>query len=399
MRKVQICLFIGWCLIWLGCESEQDKISANDLKELVETIGKSEVKDGRNEIYQIEVISSGPINQIVGKVSSNQVYDILKTNLKPFGNIQNHVRVVPDSVVGDLKYGLCTVSVGNIRSEPKHSAELSSQLLLGHPVRILDIQESWLQVQTVDKYIGWIDKGAIVRMDLEDFLEWEDSSKVILTKPYITSFNRFGQKAVVSDLTQGNILINLGRFGPDSLLLEYPDLRTGIVGINDVVDLEEWATGIITDTSNLGKIAKEYLGIPYLWGGTSIKGLDCSGFTKTVFFRNGILLQRDASQQATEGILIDSTGNLHYLNKGDLVFFGNKKKGETKVLHVGIVLEDLKFIHASGEGYVKINSLDSTSNLYASMEHKRYLFSRRYITRDSILNRFDIRGMYSNVLE
>jgi len=123
------------------------------------------------------------------------------------------------------------------------------------------------------------------------------------------------------------------------------------------------------------------LGVPYLWGGTSTKGMDCSGFTKTVYLMNGYVIPRDASQQITAGNDVDPQLELKNLQKGDLMFFGRKATDSTRqrVTHVGIWLgnNEGEFIHASGR--VKIGSIDPESSFYDEFNRNRYLGSRRYL--------------------
>ena len=99
---------------------------------------------------------------------------------------------------------------------------------------------------------------------------------------------------------------------------------------------------------------KKFIGVPYLWGGTSSKGFDCSGFTKTVYLMNGIIIPRDASQQVNEGLLVDADRNWDKLQEGDLMFFGYYKNGKRRIDHVAIWIGNGKFIQASKN--VRINS-------------------------------------------
>ena len=127
------------------------------------------------------------------------------------------------------------------------------------------------------------------------------------------------------------------------------------------------------------------MGVPYLWGGTSTKGLDCSGFTKTIYMLHGYVIPRDASQQVHVGELIDAERNFAMLETGDLLFFGRKNEdGSEKVVHVGLWLGNNQFIHASGD--VHISNMDSTADNYDSYNYKRYLRTKRIIGKNSGLD-------------
>jgi cell wall-associated NlpC family hydrolase len=128
------------------------------------------------------------------------------------------------------------------------------------------------------------------------------------------------------------------------------------------------------------KTAYRFMGIPYLWGGTSTKGMDCSGFTKTVYFLNGIVLQRDASQQVNTGELVDVKNGWENLQAGDLLFFGRKAEGDKKerITHVAIYIGDGDFIHAAGR--VRINSLNPTKTYYSKYRDNSFIRAKRILT-------------------
>ena len=162
--------------------------------------------------------------------------------------------------------------------------------------------------------------------------------------------------------------------------------------------LEKWEELFSPNQEAIVETAKRFLGLPYLWGGTSSKALDCSGFTKTVFFMNGIILQRDASQQALYGEPADASANYKYLEPADLLFFGNQKTDSTdeRVTHVGIYIGNGDIIHSSsGAGYVKINSLVPGTENYNAYLDSIFICARRIL---KCIGQPGIESVFSNEL-
>ena len=176
----------------------------------------------------------------------------------------------------------------------------------------------------------------------------------------------------------------------NSYQVVYPDKRTGFIKKEQAFIYNEWLDNLKPSDLNIEIIAKKMDGFPYLWGGTSAKGMDCSGFTKMVYLMNGLIIPRDASQQVHAGEVVDKNLDFKNLEKGDLLFFCKKATEESKqkVTHVGIWLNNDKqeFIHASGN--VHISSMDKTHPLYDEFNKNRYLGSRRYlgVTDKNIIN-------------
>ncbi|MDG2436553.1 MAG: C40 family peptidase, partial [Polaribacter sp.] len=142
-----------------------------------------------------------------------------------------------------------------------------------------------------------------------------------------------------------------------------------------------WLKNLKATQENIESISRTMIGFPYLWGGTSSKGMDCSGFTKMVYLMNGVIIPRDASQQINAGKTVDINLKFEGLEKGDLLFFGRKATPEKnqRVTHVGIWLgnDKMEFIHASGN--VHLSSMDKNQSHYDEMNRNRYLGSKRYL--------------------
>lgn len=287
---------------------------------------------------------------------------------------------LPFDMESDEKvWGVIYNSVGNLYAEPRFDSELVTQGLLGTPVRISEVERGWRRVQTPDKYTGWIN-GAVTTMTKAELQQYLQNPKVIVTSLTASSReNTDDDYSPVSDLVAGNLLELKGAAG-DFYLVVYPDGREACIRKSDAAETADWFKYSGISGENMVRTAYRFMGIPYLWGGTSPKGLDCSGFTKTVYFLHGILLPRDASQQALSGKLIDASGDFSDALPGDLVFFGSKATGDVskeKVVHVGIYIGNKRFIHASD--YVRINSFDPSDTVYDAFNTNRYLRTKRIL--------------------
>jgi gamma-D-glutamyl-L-lysine dipeptidyl-peptidase len=134
----------------------------------------------------------------------------LLSELKTF-NPDDRISVLPDSTVGERMFGLINLSVANLRTEPNHAAELATQALLGTPVKILQFKNGWYRIQTPDNYISWVDDDGLFPVNETELEKWKDSKRVIFTGDNGTIFENPDFGNPVSDVTTGNILLELDR--------------------------------------------------------------------------------------------------------------------------------------------------------------------------------------------
>lgn len=360
-----------------------------DIHDIIEEVRTDYAPDARTAVFDIRILPDKP-TKIIGETSLPEAKEQLLDRLNDADiKFQDQIQVLPDTSNIDYVHGIINVSVANLRSSPKHSAELVTQALLGTPVFILKESQGWLLVQTPDRYIAWTNQGSLVTLNENEYSRWKRAEKIIYLDTYGFSTDQSGQK--VSDLVTGNVLV-VEQENDRSWMIRYPDDRMAIIKKGEAEKLNFWFDNLSITDSNIVHAAKELMGVPYLWGGTSTKGLDCSGFTKTVYLNNGFILPRDASQQAHVGELVDSIRNFSKLRVGDLLFFGTKNQdGSKRVVHVGLWLGDNTFIHASGD--VHISSMDSLSDNFDEYNYNRYLQSNRIIGDESSLP-VSIRDIY-----
>ncbi len=265
--------------------------------------------------------------------------------------------IIPDTSKIKKPWGLVSLSVCNLKKSPSHSSELVSQAIMGTPVRILKKKGSWLLVQTPDSYIGWANGSGIEELNEQEITNWKRSERVIFIRKSGDILIKAGSDRVLSDIVSGAILEVKGKKN-SYYKVTLPDGREGILNKTDISDFKNWSVDAFPDADKLIIFSKTLLGSPYLWGGTSTKAFDCSGFIKTIYFTSGIIMARDASLQFLHGKPFDYPSLSDSLKKGDLIFFGYNKEGKKRITHVGMYIGDTEVIHCSG--MVRINSLDST---------------------------------------
>jgi gamma-D-glutamyl-L-lysine dipeptidyl-peptidase len=388
MKKILLaCLTVG-SLALLGAgpttprkNNAPKRIKADSsITQIIESFTQRFAPDKRTAIFQIDAFKQNNQLILTGRTNlfgaKSFLLDRLKIEKVP---IVDEVKTLPEPELEDKVYGLVEVSVCNIRYSPKHSGEMASQALMGTPLRILEKEDNgWLLVQTPDQYISWVDRGAITMMNKEGIDRWKMAQKIIYTRAYGSAYSEANEEsATVSDLVAGCMMELIAEVG-DFYQVQFPDQRQGYVSKREANNYNQWLAGVSATEENLVKTSKRMMGIPYLWGGTSFKGVDCSGFTKTVYFLNGIVLPRDASQQVSVGETIDKTGNWSELKAGDLLFFGEKREdGSEKVVHVAMWLGNGEYIHASDK--VRVNSMISTTANYDDYNAKRYLRAKRIL--------------------
>ena len=284
-------------------------------------------------------------------------------------DVLDSMKVLPDQALVEkgIVYAVTAHSVANLRYEADYSSEMATQVLMGTPLKVLEKKSYWYRVVTPEGYIAWVTVGSVKTMNEEEFTAWRDSYRVIVDTHY-TLFRDKPSKngAIISDGVWGDIVqspVNKVVNGFQQVML--PNGKTAYVPAADVKPFQKWLDSRNPTTDNILNTGKQFLGFPYLWAGTSIKGLDCSGFVKTSHFLNGIILRRDASQQAKIGEEVDITNGIDNLVKGDILFFGRKATAErpARVTHVGMYLGEGMFIHSAT--FVKMNSLvPGTDNYY-----------------------------------
>jgi gamma-D-glutamyl-L-lysine dipeptidyl-peptidase len=255
-------------------------------------------------------------------------------------------------------FGICNLSIVPCRKEPSDRSEMVTQLLFGEHFEILEEQGSWNRIRIAyDDYECWIDKKQYLPIQQHTF-DLIDSTEIYCSNELVQVITDNKTKQLIPlviasslpGFDNGECVIENHSFSYDGAFItgNLPFTKMGIM-----------------------EIAMLYLNAPYLWGGKTPFGIDCSGFTQMVYKLNGIKLFRDAYQQAEQG---ETLSFVEEAEAGDLAFFDNE---EGRIVHVGIVMENNKIIHASGK--VRIDGFDHQgifNNDKKDYSHKLRLLKR-----------------------
>ncbi|MEA1850271.1 MULTISPECIES: C40 family peptidase [unclassified Chryseobacterium] len=217
-----------------------------------------------------------------------------------------------------MNKGICIVTVAPVRAENSDKAEIVTEILFGESADILEVNKNWTRIKMhYDNYEGWMDTKQL--------------------KP-VTDEELAARKVTIVTEDFASVMMNDGK----TLLSMGSEVEFPVVASRRSHNMRE----------SIALTAKEFLNVPYLWGGKSFFAVDCSGFTQLVYKVHNIKLPRDTSQQVDVG---ESLTFVEESQPGDLAFFENP---DGKIIHVGIMLDNQKIIHASGK--VRIDTLDST---------------------------------------
>lgn len=244
-----------------------------------------------------------------------------------------------------MQFGICNLSIVSLKLDPNDQSEMISQLLFGEHFKVLEKRSKWSRVRAVfDNNEGWVDNKQYLEIDEEEFKQLNNNTNFLAAE--LIDF--------LSDDKQSLIPIPLG-----ATLPFYKDTSVSIFkekyGYDGATRSGKSSKNLLIDTAFI------YLNTPYLWGGKTPFGIDCSGFTQMVYKLCGYQLLRNANEQATQG---DVLSFIEESEPGDLAFFDNN---EGEIVHVGIIMEDNYIIHAYGK--VRVDRLDH-SGIYNIDTHR-----------------------------
>lgn len=368
-------------LLGPSCEESVPNINEEmeNAQHLADSLRQIIAPDKRVFVFtpSIKQPANGDCFQLAGYSQSSSAAAELKALLSESGYcIYDSLLLLPAPELGEDTLGIVKVSVANLRSAPGHSSELATQALLGMPLNVLEQRGSWWRVQTPDGYIAWLDGGAFQRLDRSTMEAYYRGELAMVNIALVQLTEGRGGGSVIRDLSLGNV-VKVGPTRDDYRSVTLPDGQMGYLASDLLMPLSDWSAR--SAALQLPELAKHFYGAPYLWGGTSTKGMDCSGFTKMTYWINGFVIPRDASQQVHAGIEVPLDEELSQLRVGDLLFFGNlREDGSQRITHVGLYLGGGRFVHSGADnGYIREQSLLPDTPDYADHRRESLLRAKR----------------------
>jgi gamma-D-glutamyl-L-lysine dipeptidyl-peptidase len=317
--------------------------------ELIEIVRSEFVADPRRGVFDVQLDILDETPAIVGQTTHPEAVTSLIERLAATGvTAADNVIRLPDPGFGDEGQALVRAAVAPLYAQPKLPAPQISQLVLGMRVELLSRFGDWLRVRGEDGYVGWVHRGYMQPGSRDWATGWERGST---GEPVVS----LGADLADED---GRILARLpwgARLVRHTGAYLLPDGVGGSIVNGEVVDVDRLADRFPPRGDSIARTARRWLGAPYIWGGVTPWGVDCSGFTQAVMWMHGIALPRDSDLQADASVGVEVSTDYGALRIGDLLYFADP--GE-RISHVGIGLGGSLMIHSSlGNGGVHVNDL------------------------------------------
>ncbi|MEN8375377.1 MAG: SH3 domain-containing C40 family peptidase [Gemmatimonadota bacterium] len=322
----------------------------SEVDTLVAEVGGEYAPDPRTSIFEISVEGEA----LVGQTTQPDGVEALVGLLAERGvAVRDEVVRLPDPLLREGRCALVASAYAPMHARPSVRGVQVSQYVLGVRLDVLTMRDGWLRVRGEEGYIGWVHPGYLEVGEEEWAREWETGSA---GEPLVSLGADLHDEAgrTIARLPWGARVI---RDQPRSVLL--PDGRRGVLGGGELIPLARRADRFPARGDSVVRSAREWLGVPYLWGGSTRAGVDCSGFVQSVMWMHGIALPRDADMQALVGESLDTEPAGH--RAGDLVFFHH---GGERIEHVAMSMGGGALIHcAIANGEVATNDLDGAGRL------------------------------------
>jgi SH3-like domain-containing protein len=405
MKTKILIVVIAISSIFTACTRPDTSSASSQLDTLnakLDELKKSEGFDKREEIFDYQ-LDTNATNEVVFSVRTTDESFSQKAVAiaKSMGIEQSNITQLPDDPqLLDTPFGVVSQSVANMRVGQSRTKGMATQTLMGMQLELLEVDEEgfWHRVRNAQGYIAWIPKPSFEYLSRQQADSLRSLPKVMVTAHTTFAYQVDNSQRVVTDLVYGNVL-TLVKKGQEWTEIMIPGGRRALVASSEIMPLEMWQQKVHFDPQHLVDFAYTFNGQPYLWGGNSLKGVDCSGFSGAVYYSMGQFLPRDASQQIKQGDEVNYTIETvsidgetfskmvtDELEVGDLLFFGNKEKGS--VTHVGIWIGNDEYIHSSGR--VHVSSVDPARENYKGYLVETLVGVRRIYKSENLEKTIDL---------
>jgi len=346
---------------------------------IIERIAEDARLCHRETVFNINAAVDNGRVTLTGETTERQLKESICSAISGIHGAKtvDQVTMLPDPELGEKVWAVVKEPVINLGDAPGQAEGKNTvtQARMGDVMHVLAQNDGWYLVQMEDNYLGWVDPGSVALYDpasLDDF--WCGQVALIAAKMTEAMDKPNGRMLFNKWLVQGSVL-PLASIGEKWAELSLPGggsafARTGSIKVipdRDSVFAEQKAAADVIAT------AQQYAGLPYLWGGCTSYGFDCSGFTQFCMKMNGYHIRRDADMQYEQGTPVKSVDDL---KPGDLVFFETYRPGPS---HVGIYIGDYRYVHAGSSAGVAVNSFSPSHTDYSASLAGKFLEGRRII--------------------
>lgn len=296
-----------------------------------------EERDGRPVVVG-STTSAEAVEELVARVAADLGRDVL-----------DEVVRLPDPSLGDEVHAVVTAAVAPVHAEPRVSSTQVSQYVLGHRLDLLSRSDAWWRARGEDGYIGWIHHGYLAVGVAGWAQTWE---RGLGGEPMVSLGAELADEEgrLIGRLPWGARVI---RAAPRRVRL--PDGREAEIAAGEVVEADRLVDWFPPRGESVVRTARRWYGTPYLWGGVTPAGADCSGFVQSIFWMHGVALPRDSDQQSRVGSPVEPGPELDGLRAGDLLYFSERPG---RITHVAVAIGDGRIIHSAlSNGGVAENDL------------------------------------------
>ncbi len=341
-------------------------------RQTIADIRAQHVPDLRAGVFDVVLTATPDGIRMTGQTTQPAAIDELMAAIEardPGVRVFDNVIRLPDPDLGDGRSAVVTAAVAPVYADPRLPAPQISQVVMGVRVDVLSRAGAWIRVRGEDGYLGWVHQGYVTLGDASWATSWErglgGESVVSLGAELVDEQDR-----TLSRPPWGARLV---RQGGGYVL---PDGRAGTLASGEVVDVDRLADRFPPRGESVARTARRWHGAPYLWGGVTQSGVDCSGLSQSVLWMHGVALPRDSDLQAKVGHAVEAGEDFASLAAGDLVFFAEESE---RISHVAICLGGPLIIHSAlNNGGVEVNDLTGTAEFEVRLR-SLYKHARRLL--------------------